>query len=139
MRQVAALGLAITGFYLLLNAGYYMWDGGAAIGPRHCVPMLPFVALALAPAIRAVPRAVLVLALLSGLQVVVAAAAAPEAPEYGDPLWSYAWPRLLSGDTGYLGATNLGRMLGLPGPLSLAPLLLLFAWCWAQARPHLRG
>lgn len=137
IRPVALLGLAIAAFYLLLNAGYYMWDGGAAIGPRHCVPMLPFVALALAPAIRTVPRAVVVLALLSGLQVMVAAAAAPEAPQHGDPLWAYAWPRLLSGDTGYLGATNLGRMLGLPGPLSLAPLVLLLAWCWAQARPHL--
>ena len=138
IRPVAMLALAIAGFYLLLNAGYYMWDGGAAIGPRHCVPMLPFVALALAPAIRTVPRAVVVLVLLSGLQVMVAAAAAPEAPQHGDPLWAYAWPRLLSGDTGYLGATNLGRMLGLPGPLSLVPLVLLLVWCHAQARPHLR-
>lgn len=139
VRPVAVLGLAVVAFYLALNAGYYMWDGGAAIGPRHCVPMLPFLALALAPATRLVPRAALILALLSGLQIFVAAAAAPEAPQFGDPLWGYAWQRMLSSETGYFGATNLGRMLGLPGPLSLVPLLLLLAWCHGQARPHLRA
>jgi hypothetical protein len=40
-RQLAWLALAIVGFYLALGSGYYMWDGGAAVGPRHCVPMLP--------------------------------------------------------------------------------------------------
>lgn len=138
VRQVALLCLAIVGFYLALNAGYYMWDGGAAIGPRHCVPMLPFLALALAPAIRTVPRATLALALLSGALTLILAAAAPEAPQFGDPLWGYAWPRLWTPETGYAGPANLGRMLGLPGPLSLVPLLLVLAWCYTQARPHLR-
>ncbi|MDC0668801.1 hypothetical protein [Nannocystis radixulma] len=137
MRQVALLCLAIVGFYLALNAGYYMWDGGAAIGPRHCVPMLPFLALALAPAIRLVPRAVVGLAQLSGAITLLLSAAAPEAPQFGDPLWDYAWPRIWATDTGYGGPANLGRMLGLPGPLSLVPLLLVLAWCHAQARPHL--
>ncbi|MFY0538503.1 hypothetical protein [Nannocystis pusilla] len=77
VRQVACVCLAVVGFYLALNAGYYMWDGGAAIGPRHCVPMLPFLALALAPAIRAVPRAVVGLALISGALTLLLAAAAP--------------------------------------------------------------
>lgn len=137
VRQIACVCLAVVGFYLALNAGYYMWDGGAAIGPRHCVPMLPFLALALAPAIRAVPRAVVGLALISGALTLLLAAAAPEAPQFGDPLWGHAWPRIWATDTGYAGPANLGRMLGLPGPLSLVPLLLVLAWCYAQARPHL--
>jgi hypothetical protein len=138
IRPVALLSLALVAFYLLLNAGYYMWDGGAAIGPRHCVPMLPFMALALVPALRTVPRATVVLALLSGAQALLLAAAAPEAPQFGDPLWAHAWPRLWDSTTGYGGSANLGRMLGLPGPLSLVPLLLVFAWCYSQARSHLR-
>lgn len=137
IRQVALVCLAVIGFYLALNAGYYMWDGGAAIGPRHCVPMLPFLALALAPAIRAVPRATVGLALLSGALTLLLTAASPEAPQFGDPLWGHAWPRIWSADTGYGGSANLGRMLGLPGPLSLVPLLLVLAWCYGQARPHL--
>lgn len=138
IRPVTALSIAIVAFYLLLNAGYYMWDGGAAIGPRHCVPMLPFMALALAPALRTVPRATVALGLLSGLQAIVLASAAPEAPQFGDPLWSHAWPRLWEASTGYGGSANLGRMLGLPGPLSLVPLLLVLAWCYSQARAHLQ-
>ena len=138
VRQVSVLSAAIVGFYLALNAGYYMWDGGAAIGPRHCVPMLPFLALALAPAIRAVPRATAALALVSAAMAILLAAAAPEAPQFGDPLWGHAWPRIWDLEVGYAGATNLGRMLGLPGPLSLIPLLLVLAWCYGQARPHLR-
>lgn len=137
LRAVALSSALVVAFYLALNAGYYMWDGGAAIGPRHCVPMLPFLALALAPAWAAAPRAALALAALSGVQILVCAAAAPEAPQHGDPLYAYAWPRLFSPETGYFGATNLGRMLGLPGPLSLVPLVLLLVWCYGQVKPAL--
>ena len=51
MKTLAWEGrLLVIGFYLALNSGYYMWDGGAALGPRHCVPMLPFLALGLVAA-----------------------------------------------------------------------------------------
>lgn len=134
-RPVAWASLAVIAFYLALNSGYYMWDGGAAVGPRHCVPMLPFLALGLAPALRRVPRAVVVLALVSAAQMLAAAAAAPEAPQYGDPLWGHAWPHLIHSQPGYGGATNLGLLLGLPGVLSVVPLLTLWWWTWL----HLRG
>ncbi len=138
-RQVAALSLLVIGFYLALNSGYYMWDGGAALGPRHCVPMLPFLALALAPALRLVPGATLLLGAVSAAQMLAAAAAAPEAPQFGDPLWGHAWPHLLHGQPGYGGATNLGLLLGLPGLVSVLPLLALWWWTWQQVRPHLRA
>ena len=66
------------------------------------------------------------------------AAAAPEAPQFGDPLWGHAWPLLFAGQPGYGGATNLGRLLGLPGVFSLLPLLALWWWTWQQLRPQLR-
>ncbi|MCA9691695.1 MAG: hypothetical protein KC636_18965 [Myxococcales bacterium] len=132
-RQISALALAVLGYYLLVNSGYYMWDGGASLGPRHCVPALGLLALGLAPALRLAPRLSLALAALSALQMIVATSAAPEAPRFGDPLYSYAWPRLFAGAVGNYGeATNLGRLLGLPGPLSLAPLLAVWAWAAAQ-------
>ena len=136
-RQAAWLCLLVVGFYLALNSGYYMWDGGAALGPRHCVPMLPFLALGLVPAIRLVPGAVLALGVVSAAQMLAAAGAAPEAPQFGDPLWGHAWPHLLSSQPGYGGATNLGLLLGLPGILSVAPLLALWWWTWQQVRPLL--
>jgi hypothetical protein len=104
-----------------------MWDGGAAFGPRHCVPMLPFLCLGLAPALREVPRLVGVLAAISSAQMVLGTAGAPEAPQHGNPLWDHAWPRLRDAAAGsYAGASNLGLILGLPGALSLAPLVLLW-------------
>ena len=138
VRQSAWLGLAIVGFYLALNSGYYMWDGGAAVGPRHCVPMLPFLALGLIPALRLAPGAVRVLGLVSAAQLLAATAAAPEAPQFGDPLWGHAWPHLLASQPGYGGATNLGLLLGLPGILSVLPLLALWWWTWQQLRPLLK-
>ncbi|MBL4684403.1 MAG: hypothetical protein JKY37_07420 [Nannocystaceae bacterium] len=131
LRRAALVAAAICGFYLLLNAGYYMWDGGASFGPRHTIPMLGFLALGLVPAYRVVPRALLVLAAVSVAAMLLGAAANPEAPQFGNPLWEFSWGRLLGGTTGAtVGATNLGRLLGLPGALSLAPLAVLWWWAW---------
>jgi len=126
-RAIATLCALICVYFLLLNAGYYMWDGGAAFGPRHCVPMLPFLCLGLAPALRVAPRLTLLLALISAAQMTLGAASAPEAPQFGNPIWDHAWPRLRDATAGsYTGASNLGLLLGLPGWLSLLPLLALW-------------
>ena len=126
---------AIIAYYLLLNSGYYMWDGGAATGPRHTVPMLGFLLLGLGPALLRVPGAVAVLGAVSCAQIVLITAAGPEAPGHGNPLWAYALPKLWA-PTSPGTATNLGRLLGLPGPLSLIPLAALWWWLWpTRANP----
>ena len=109
-----------------------MWDGGSAVGPRHMVPALGFGAFGLVSAWRVVPRATLALAILSALQIWIVASVGPEAPRASEPIWEYAWGRLWLGDDGQ-GATNLGRWLGLPGLLSLAPLAAI--WWWALVPP----
>lgn len=67
--------LALVGFVvcalLLYNASYYLPLGGGTPGPRFLVPALPFLALPLAAAWRAMPLAALSLALVS---IVVASA-----------------------------------------------------------------
>jgi hypothetical protein len=125
IRGDLLLSVALIAYYLLLNAGYYMWDGGAALGPRHAVPMLPFLCLGLAAALDRVPWATWGLAGVGCLQIVLITAAAPEAPGWGNPIWSYAVPDLFA-DSSATGATTVGRMLGLPGPLSLIPLFCLW-------------
>jgi hypothetical protein len=136
-RTIAAFALSICTYYVLLNAGYYMWDGGAAAGPRHVVPMLGFLALGLPAAIARVPWAFAVLAIVSAAQMLLLAAATPEAPRWGDPIWEYAVGSLVRADPGPSGsATNLGRLLGLPGALSLLPLVAPWAWARAVARDH---
>jgi hypothetical protein len=129
-RAAVITALAIVLYYLLLNAGYYMWDGGAAFGPRHMVPMLGVLMLGAWPAYRAVPRAFLVLATVATLHMLLGAAATPEAPQHGNPLWEHAWPRASGAMAAIPGqATNLGLLLGLPGLVSLVPLLA--PWLWA--------
>jgi hypothetical protein len=129
-----ALALALVAWYLLLNSAYYMWDGGASLGPRHAVPMLPFLAIGLGPALERVPWATWILAAVSCAQVVLITAAGPEAPSHGNPIWSYAWPRLFEASSPGA-ATNLGRLLGLPGPASLLPLLALWWFLWPTGAP----
>jgi hypothetical protein len=41
------LCLAVIGYYFLLNASYFYWDGGSSTGPRHVTPALPFMVLPL--------------------------------------------------------------------------------------------
>ena len=123
----------VFGYFWLLNAGYYMWDGGASAGPRHMVPALGFLCLGLVPALRSVPKATLALLAVSMGQSLLLAAASPEVAQHGDPLWEFSIGRLVeavpSASTGH---TNLGLLLGLPGLLSVLPLV--GAWVWWLSR-----
>ena len=133
-RRARALVAALIALYFwLLNAGYYMWEGGASAGPRHMVPALPFVALGLAAAWRITPRVCLVLGGVSAIQMLLLAAAAPEATQHSNPLWEYALGKVLSRTPSpAVTATNLGLLIGLPSVLSLVPILAL--WGWAVPR-----
>ncbi len=135
-RWIAATSIAVFSYFWLLNAGYYMWDGGAAAGPRHMLPALPFLALGLGAAWTRAPGLTAVLSVVSGAQMLLLTAASPEVAQFGDPLWEFALGRLLD-RTATVAAvhTNLGLLLGLPGPLSLLPLVAIWIWAW----PRLRG
>jgi hypothetical protein len=116
-----AAAIAVT-VLLALNAGYYMWWGGAATGPRHLVPALGFLGLGFAAAWqRRWARWLLVpLLVVSIANMLVLTAVGLEAPEKRDVLFDYAWPRLLMGKIAHLaGASNLGIKLGLPRAATL--------------------
>jgi hypothetical protein len=134
-RDAIAVALASCAWFVLLSAGYYMWDGGAAVGPRHVVPMLGLLALGLPIARRTVPGVFAVLAVVSAAQLLLATAAMPEAPQFGDPLWEFALGHVLgrAAATDAI-ASNLGLLLGLPGAWSLLPLMVLWLWASPIAR-----
>ena len=138
LRRPAHRGLFLAAtatavYFWLLNAGYYMWDGGASAGPRHMIPALGFLLLGLVPALRAVPRACGVLLVVSVVQGLLLAAGSPEVAQSGNPLWEFSLGRLLeavpSANTSH---TNLGLLLGLPGLLSVVPLVGGWAWLWPR-------
>lgn len=132
-RLIGSIAASVCVYFWLLNAGYYMWDGGASAGPRHMLPALPFLALGLGAAFVAVPRAFAVLAAVSIMQALLLASASPEVAQHGDPLWQFAIDRVLSARPGAgAGHSNLGLLLGLPSAWSLLPLLALWGWAWTR-------
>lgn len=140
-RARAITATAIVLAFALLSAGYYMWWGGAALGPRHFVPALPFLCLGfawLAPGARpAVAVTFAVLLVVSVANQLAGVAVSPLAPPDVDLLFGHSWGNLARGRLAiYPGSTNLGLLLGLPGPFSLAPLGLLWAlgiWSFLSA------
>lgn len=55
-RDLGVVVAAIVVITLLLNAGYYYWDGGYATGPRHSIPLVGVLALGIAPMWLAIRR-----------------------------------------------------------------------------------
>jgi hypothetical protein len=135
VRAEARVAGAIVVGLLLVNAGYYMWWGGAALGPRHFIPALPLLCFGIPFALRG-PRPALLatagLTAISALNQVLATAVSPLPPFEGDVLFGHVYAHFFRGEVAILsGAANAGMLLGLRGPASLLPLLLL----WAVALP----
>jgi hypothetical protein len=127
-RQARTFAVIVVGFFLL-NASYAFWNGGASFGPRHVVPMLPFLALGLL----VLPRGRwwrigwTTLAVVSIANAVAAVAVGADLPEYGNVLTRHIWPAIFAGEVPTeIGAYNLGIVMGLRGTVSLAPLLLFW-------------
>jgi hypothetical protein len=129
LRREALLCGAIVIVYFLFNAGYYFWDGGASTGPRQFIPALPFFALPVVfaverPGLRRLGIVLVAIAVIELLLVVVTN------PLYGDPLYQgNVWHPFVDQTLHDLATVRLennwGMVLGLPGYLSLLPLLLI--------------
>ena len=159
-----ATALVIAGFYILLNAGYYYWEGGWTMGPRHLAPAIPFLCLGLAPLWTRSSRAArLVLAALwiwgFSLSLITVSTMAQPAAAIRRPVAELVWPAFRDGDlalntqtfdearanrarwrTGQdpKAAWNLGMKLGLKGWASLLPLVLawlVLAWHIGRTSP----
>ncbi|MCG5056408.1 MAG: hypothetical protein KA712_26010 [Myxococcales bacterium] len=138
---------AVAGFTvvssLFLSAGYYMWWGGAALGPRHVIFALPFWAMGLLVTWREPPepggqgpesrahrwyrQGAFAAWSLSILNMLLGTAVGLEAPLTSDVLFRYVYPSTAMGHVPSLpGASNLGRLVGLSGALSLLPLVALW-------------
>jgi len=91
-RREANLALAVCGAFLLYNSAYFLPFGGWVPGPRFLIPALPFVALGIAAALRAMPLTTVALAAPSVVAMVGATLAEPLAePGRGAGLWLERW------------------------------------------------
>jgi hypothetical protein len=153
-----AVVAAVAGAYLCLNAGLNDWHGGWGTGPRHLVPVLPFLALAAGGLLvarrpsRLEGAAYTALVAFSAGLMLVATAVQPEVPRwFGRPFEQFLFPAFTEGrlatntlpiHTGTVHerreAWNVGHLLGLEGRATLLPLAVLLGagvvWLRAAVR-----
>jgi len=139
LRAEAILAAVIVAYFVLMNSAYFMWSGGAALGPRHVIPMLPFLCLGIPFAVRKRRWIPVALIAVSIFNQTIATAVAPEAPPEGDPLFDHAYFHFFHGRVAVLpGTTNLGLLIGMPGPLSVLPLAVIWFLTVRALLPALR-
>jgi hypothetical protein len=132
-RDLALLCSLVPLAMVLALAPLPVWYGGGNMcGPRYLIPAMSFLGVPAALAFPAWPRVSAVLGGASFMNA-LAMAAYDVTHRQGDhnPLFNYIYPGLAHG--GYPN-DNLGKLLGLPGALSLIPLVIL----WAIALSALR-
>lgn len=160
LRRRALLLLAgVPTYFLLFVSSYEWWQGGAAFGSRHLVPMLPFVAVPVALAASRRPAIGATLAAVSAATMLVVTSVQPKPAErWARPFTEYLLPAFLRGELadskacpdigssqfkGHVAllrgraqdAMNLGMLVGARGPRSLAPLIALWlAAAWSLGR-----
>jgi hypothetical protein len=125
-RALGAVSAAVAAYYLLVNSGYAYWNGGFSLGPRHMIPVLPFLMLAIASLwveAGAVLRSLMVALGLVGAAVNIMAMATTVTPDSANPhpITAIIVPRFLAGDVHSI----IGRVFRVDGLESLLPCLLL--------------
>jgi hypothetical protein len=131
-RQGTVALTAIALYYLLLNAGYSVWDGGWSYGPRLLSPALPFLCLPLAlvwtRGLRTFRSLLAILGLYGGFMSLLAVSTFAMPPDsFKSPVRQLLWPAFRAGHLSAPAETwNLGMRVGLSGLVSLVPLV--FVW-----------
>jgi hypothetical protein len=121
-RPAEAAVIGATAFaYFLYNAGYWLPFGGGSPGPRFLVPVLPFLAIGLAPAYRRLPALTLALAIPSVTFMLAGALTFPLIGDNGTGTWAN---QLGSGALEHTLLTVLGVHNGW---LAVAPVLAAVA------------
>jgi hypothetical protein len=102
-RRMAYVIFLVASYYLLMNGAYYYWDGGWSTGPRHLVPMLPFLCFPLAiawehgsPLTRKVNLALL--AVSAAISFICVSVDMFSPYRYTKPLAQYLLPNFLAGN-----------------------------------------
>jgi hypothetical protein len=142
-RAEAILCTYAIGVMIAMNAGYYLWWGGSAFGPRLIIPALPFFILPLAFTPRRLGWALVVLGLISAAQMLIPLMGqvqptkltfkarqsifyVADKPFTGfSLLYDYGLPEITRRHAAGAESWNLGTGLGLPYWMSVPALTLV--------------
>lgn len=129
-RREGWLFLAIMVVYFLFLSAFSDWEGGWSMGPRHLVPILPFMATAVLFQIGRTSGAfrkgliwfLSISSLIAITLTFLGTVTFPYFPkEFMNPLYDLSWQLLLRGKL----APTLGELCGLAGFYRLIPIILL--------------
>jgi hypothetical protein len=114
-RKLFWVSILVVIFHVMGICGYYMPSGGAALGPRHLAPVLPFLTAMAAVGLRRSPFIGFALGycslLLTGLATLIDAM---PWQRFANPFWERHVPKLLNG----MFADMIPSYLGLPSYLN---------------------
>lgn len=127
--------------FFLFNSSYYMWWGGWALGPRHVIPILPFLVLPIAFLPRKYWKYVCVFIALSIVFMWVGVVVNPQIPEsQHNPLFGYAVHQFIQG----IFSQNLGKLIMITYVPVYAPAcgddgiylmgIIMIFWIWFLIR-----
>jgi hypothetical protein len=124
-RAEGIVVLAASAGMLLFTSSLTFWRGGWCAGPRYVTVLAPFLTIGIALAWGRIGRSLAATAVLGGLVIAsvfmnaVSAALFPHfPPQLRNPIFQLALPLVGRGFVPY----GFGRLLGLPGAWSLAPV-----------------
>ena len=137
---IAAMAVVYIFFITSYGTSIYDWSGASYLGSRHIIPLLPFLALPLYSGARLLRFAFYPLLAISVFYMLLATAIEPRVPfPYENPArdfllpdylrarWAQNTSSLFDGQrnlTKDSTAFNLGKLVRLPGPYQLTPLML---------------
>jgi hypothetical protein len=109
LRGPTLLAAGMVVVYLLFGCSYYLWSGGAAYGPRHVIPCLPFAAYLVVRSGRSILQPLIPVATIVSVALALASVAtlaefpepdpeADPAQTWANPLFRIALPRFFHGD-----------------------------------------
>ncbi len=115
--------------FVLWNSSYHAWEGGWALGPRHLVPVLPYLTFPIifflnnnGKYIKQLKFLFYFLAIVSIIFVLIGVTVDSQPSfEFTSPLTHYLLPSFLKGQ---FHSYNFGNLLNLRGLLSLLPLAM---------------
>ena len=101
-REYLICILSVVTSFLMINSGYYYWDGGWSTGPRFLTPMIPFLCFPLALQWSSGGhnlRVILIISFIVSIAISLATTSVSMtvSPNFKSPLSEFIFPEFLSG------------------------------------------